>query len=99
MTVHEETLELKRFLLNPKRSDKFTVWLHIGQGFRPYYVEVGNKRATLKAEYGKKISMSINKLKETLAAQYWSAAKLHATIKAWNDGKKRRSKGWEKNYA
>ena len=99
MTVHEETLKLKRFLLYPKRSDKFTVWLHIGQGFRPYYVEVGNKRATLKAEYGKKITMTINKLKEALAAQYWSAARLDATIKAWQAGKRRRSKGWEKDYA
>ena len=43
--------------------------------------------------------MTINKLKEALAAQYWSAARLDATIKAWQAGKRRRSKGWEKDYA
>ena len=41
----------------------------------------------------------IFKLKEELSIHYWSAAKTDATLKAWDNGKRKRPKNWEKDYA
>jgi len=96
----EDILKLKDKLLNPKRSDRFDVWMSLDHGWRLFSIVVGNKTAKVKSLYSKeKHTMRINELKQKLNETYWYAARCDASRKAKEEGKNKRKKGWEKNYA
>lgn len=90
----EDILELKSFLLNPKRSDEFKTWYYL-DGWRMCTIKVGSKKCTVTPLFGRgKINLTIRTLKEELNKLYWYAAKCHASR-----GKKKRSLRWESDYA
>ena len=49
----EDILKLKNKLLNPKRSDRFDVWMSLDHGWRLFSVVVGNKTAKVKSVHSK----------------------------------------------
>jgi len=99
MDTTETLLSLKDQLLNPKRSDKFTMPFYL-EGWRICNITVGSKKCKVTpiTKRGGK-TFTPFKLKEELSKHYWSAAKTDATLKAWSNGKKKRPKNWEKDYA
>ena len=99
MDTTETLLSLKDQLLNPKRSDKFTMPFYL-EGWRICNIIVGSKKCKVTpiTKRGGK-TFTPFKLKEELSKHYWSAAKTDATLKAWSNGKKKRPKNWEEDYA
>jgi|TARA_R100000329_G_scaffold66895_1_gene58790 hypothetical protein len=92
-------LSLKDQLLNPKRSDKFQMPFYL-EGWRICDVSIGSKKCRVVpiTKRGGK-TFTLFKLKEQLQKHYWTAAKTDATIKAWSNGKRKRPRNWEKDYA
>lgn len=86
-------------LLSLKSGDKFIADLNLNDGKRYYEIRMGYKYAKVKSIYSdiqfKRISAK--KIKDLLAANYWSWAKADALYKALDNGKKL-SKTWHKNY-
>lgn len=96
----QDILNLKRQLLNPKRSDRFEVWMQITYGWKLFSIVVGNKTAKVRAVHGhEKHSMSIRQLKEELTKIYWYAARQDASRLAREEGRKKRKRNWERDYA
>jgi len=89
-----DTLELKDYLLNPKRSQQYNLWFYL-DGWRWCEVKVGSKRGSVTPVAGghRKV-YSIRALKEELKDTYWYAARCHA-----GRNKKKRSVNWQRHYA
>ena len=60
---------------------------------------MGYKKAKVKPLAGGQANnYTARTLKKELHEMYWYAAKHDATIKAWEQGKKKRSRNWEDKY-
>lgn len=96
----DQILKLKNKLLNPKRSDKFTLQYYL-DGWRTCDVIIGNNRGTITARYGRKShakKMTMTKLKKEFNSLYWYAAKTDAVKKMWEEGNKKLSSNWMSDY-
>ena len=89
----EDILQLKKQLLNPKRSDEFIVPLYI-EGWRYFKVKVGNKYCFLTPLVGgNRTKKRLSSFKQELKETYWSAATWHSS----RQGK--RPRNWKNLYA
>ena len=96
----QEHLDLKDFLLSPKMSDKVTTWYYY-EGWRLCESQWAGSTFMLSlfmVNLCKKEAASETG-QEILKTMYWKAASSDAYYKALADGKKRKSKNWEKLYA
>ena len=94
----EDILNLKKFLMDPKRSDSFDTWYYL-DGWRICNIKIGNKKGTITPLLGKnKIPLNIKQLKEELNKLYWYAARCDASRIAHEEGRKKRKVRWEQKY-
>lgn len=90
--------KLDKKLLSLKSGDHFIIEMYL-DGMRFCEIKMGYKHARIKPLFQKTATrMSASKLKNKLADTYWCAAKSEATYKAWEDGKKRKPKNWQRDY-
>ena len=69
------------------------------KGWRLCEISMGYKKAKVKPLAGGQANnYTARTLKKELHEMYWYAAKHDATIKAWEQGKKKRSRNWEDKY-
>tara|TARA_E500000331_G_scaffold141020_1_gene137756 strand:- start:477 stop:770 length:294 start_codon:yes stop_codon:yes gene_type:complete len=95
----EDILNLKKFLLNPKRSDNFDTWYYL-EGWRVCNIKIGNKKGVITSLFGgSKVTLNIKQLKEELNKLYWYAASCDASRVAHEQGRKKKKLRWEQEYA
>ena len=91
-------LKNKKYLLSPKSGDTWTMPFYL-KGWRLCEISMGYKKAKVKPLAGGQTNnYTVRTIKKELHEMYWYAAKHDATIKAWEQGKKKRPRNWEKEY-
>ncbi len=96
----QEHLDLKDFLLSPKMGNKATTWFYV-DGWRICDISIGRKYVFVKPIFGNyfKKKHSIRSAKQVLKNMYWKAASVDAHYTALSQGKKRKARNWERQYA
>ena len=84
-------LKNKKYLLSPKSGDNWTMPFYL-KGWRFCEAKVKPLAG------GQTNNYTVRTIKKELQEMYWYAAKHDATIKAWEQGKKKRPRNWEKEY-
>ncbi len=100
MSQVERILAYKVKLLKPRNGDKFTLPFYL-DGWRECNIKLGYKWGTVKPLFGTTATKrySVSSLKQELKNLYWYAARCDASREAFEEGRPKRKRGWEKSYA